>query len=87
MFTQIEEGNNMRSSQMISRRAKTMIAASTLGAALLVPVASTSASAHNGNGPRPHSHSKVALTDAQKAAIKAATAVRSVVPSSARAAW
>ena len=72
---------------MISRRAKKLVAASTLGAALLVPAVATSASAHPGNGPRPHGHSRVALTDAQKAAIKAANATHRAAIKAAKATY
>lgn len=66
---------------MISRKARTMIAASVCGAALIVPAAATSASAHgvqsSGHGigasqglGRHHGHGLSALTAAQKQEIQ-----------------
>ena len=67
---------------MISRKARTMIAASVCGAALLVPAAATSASAHSGSvsghgfgssfsaGHRHNGHGLSGLTAAQKQEIQ-----------------
>lgn len=59
---------------MMSRKAKTMITASVCGAALLIPISATGASAHSSQSGRHHGISRSTLTDAQKTAIKAAEA-------------
>lgn len=59
---------------MMSRKAKTMITATVCGAALLIPISATGASAHSSHSGRHHGISRATLTDAQEAAKEAAEA-------------